>query len=154
MSVDPSPVRVERTGRIAIAEPETAARLLFTPLGELSWAPGWDAEIVHPPHAADAVPPDGTVFRTRVGPRPRTWVLVRSGGEPWSVDYVNWADAHRVTEVRVLLRALGSHATEAEVRYRWTALSPAAADELGAESEASYAAMLNAWSDAIRERNR
>ncbi len=153
-AASPATVCVERSGRFVVDEPEAAARLLFTPLGERAWAPGWDAEIVHPAHADDAIPPEGTVFTTRVGPRPRLWVLVRAGGAPCTYDYVNVAHEALVTEVRVVLEPIDATRTGVFVRYRWTALSDAAALELAANDDAAFAAMLDAWSAAIRARPR
>jgi hypothetical protein len=131
------------TGRITVDLPPGEAFRLFTPRGEQDWAHGW-----HPrfpvPVADDAEP--GTVFETRAHDRPTIWLV--TGREPGrQISYARVTPGDQAGTVTVTISPSGDR-SEVEVTYQLTALTPAAARELG-EFAGGYAAYLRSWQDAI-----
>jgi hypothetical protein len=114
----------------------SAAIGLFTPEGERSWAPGWDP--VYPGGGNE-------VFVTRSHGRETFWVTARS--EPLSRLYARVTPGVQAGTVEVTCRPEGE-GTVAEVRYRLTALDPAAAAELEAFA-AGYDEFMAEWERAI-----
>ena len=68
----PNPRRVRCTGTVQLPPGIAAPLGLFTPEGERAWAAGWDPS--YPAPAEDDSEP-GTVFQTRHGVHPGTWIV-------------------------------------------------------------------------------
>lgn len=140
--------REELTGRIQVDLPPGEAFRLFTPRGEQDWAHGW-----HPhfpvPVQDDAEP--GTVFETHGRGRPTIWLVTsREPGKRISYARVTPGDQAGTVTVAVSPSEDGGEKSDVEVTYQLTALTPAAAGELG-EFAARYPAYLQSWQEAITQ---
>lgn len=135
--------RQRLTGRITVDLPPAEAFRLFTPLGEQDWAHGWRPQF--PAQVFDDAEP-GTVFETRAHGEHTIW-LVTSREPDKSISYARVTPGQKAGTVTIVIRPSGGH-SDVEVTYHLTALTPAAADELG-EFADRYPAYLQSWEDAI-----
>ena len=115
--------------------PVAEALHLFTPVGERTWAPGWDPVFPEGEQGDGAAP--GTVFLTGAS----TWVVVDR--EPRRVRYARVAPGVRAGTVEVRLRPDGPD-TLAEVTYETTALDDEPFDPQIAHWEEAIRAALRA----------
>ena len=139
-SPDPSPWRVRCSGTVRLPPGIAAPLSLFTPEGERSWAAGWDPS--YPAPAADDSEP-GTVFQTRHGAHPGTWIVAsREPGR--SVRYTRVIAGQDAGTVTVTLDS----ETQVTVGYDLTALSEPGAAHL-AQFAADYPGFLAHWEQAI-----
>jgi hypothetical protein len=143
------PVHVERSGVLRLDLPLARAFALLTPEGERLWVEGWEPEYLHPQSRPDA-PSAGAVFRTRHGGEETLWLVLAFDAAAGAVDYVRATPGSRVGTVSVRARATGEGATEAEITYRMTALSPEGNRKLQEMTPEAYLAMLGGWEAAIR----
>ena len=147
---DPAPpalqwrVRCSGTVRLpsGLAEPLT----LFTPEGERAWAAGWDPSYPSPASApagdGDGSEP-GTVFQTRHGAHPGTWIVAsREPGR--SIRYTRVVAEQDAGTVTVTLVS----DTQVTVSYDLTALTEPGAAHL-AQFAAGYPQFLAHWEQAI-----
>lgn len=137
---------VECRHRIVLALPVEVAFPLFTPKGEEAWAPGWAPEYLHP---GDGETRDGMVFRTSHGGETTLWGCVDYRPAEHRVRYARVSPETRFAFVEVACRAIGPAATEVEVGYTQTALTPAGEAMLAKTTEAAFAATIDGWKQAI-----
>jgi hypothetical protein len=135
-------MRIERRHRIELALPIAAAFPLFTPKGEIAWAPGWAPEWLHP---ADGETCEGMVFRTFHDDETTLWGCVVWRPEIHHVRYARVTPASRFAFVDIRCRALGPERTEVEVGYDQTALAAAGEATLAALDPATFAATIDGW---------
>lgn len=136
----PHPRRVRCSGTVRLPAGLAAPLDLFTPEGERAWAAGWDPS--YPAPAADDSEP-GTVFQTRHGTHPGTWIVAsREPGR--SIRYTRVIADQDAGTVTVTLDS----ETQLTVSYDLTALSEPAAAHL-AQFAASYPEFLAHWEQAI-----
>ena len=134
------PRRVRCTGTVRLPPGLAAPLDLFTPEGERAWAAGWDPQFPAP--AEDDSEP-GTVFQTRHGAHPVTWIVAsREPGR--SIRYTRVIADQDAGTVSVTLDS----ETEVTVSYDLTALSEPGAAHL-AEFAAGYPQFLQHWEQAI-----
>jgi hypothetical protein len=141
-SPDPAqhPRRVHCTGTVRLPPGVTAPLALFTPEGERAWAAGWAPS--YPAPAGDDSEP-GTVFQTRHGAHPGTWIVAsRQPGR--SIQYTRVIADQDAGTVTVTL----DRETEVTVSYDLTALSDPGAAHL-AQFAANYPQFLAGWEEAI-----
>lgn len=132
------------TGTLHVALPPAEAFVLFTPRGEIAWAPGWEPRFAQPTDD-DAAP--GTVFETGAHGAHTIWmVLHRDPGR--SITYARVTPGSRTGVVRVSLRPDGEGGSDVTVTYELTALTSEAAMEL-ADFAAGYDDYLREWEDLI-----
>jgi len=136
----PDPRRVRCTGTVRLPPGIAAPLSLFTPEGERAWAAGWDPS--YPAPAEDDSEP-GTVFQTRHGAHPGTWIVAsRQPGR--SIQYTRVIADQNAGTVTVTLAG----ETEVTVSYDLTALSDPAAAHL-AQFAANYPQFLADWEKEI-----
>jgi hypothetical protein len=136
----PDPRRVRCTGTVRLPPGIAAPLRLFTPEGERAWAAGWDPS--YPAPAEDDSEP-GTVFQTRHGAHPGTWIVAgRDSGR--SIRYTRVLADQDAGTVSVTLDS----ESEVTVSYDLTALSDSGAAHL-AQFEAGYPEFLAHWEQAI-----
>jgi hypothetical protein len=136
----PHPRRVRCSGTVRLPPGIAAPLDLFTPEGERAWAAGWDPS--YPAPAGDDSEP-GTVFQTRHGTHPGTWIVAsREPGR--SIRYTRVIADQDAGTVTVTLDS----ETQLTVSYDLTALSGPAAAHL-AHFAASYPEFLAHWEQAI-----
>ena len=141
----PNPRRVRCTGTVQLPPGIAAPLGLFTPEGERAWAAGWDPS--YPAPAEDDSEP-GTVFQTRHGVHPGTWIVAsREPGR--SIRYARViADQDAGTVTVTLDCSDPASGTQVTVSYDLTALSEPGAAHL-AQFEANYPKFLAHWEHAI-----
>ena len=139
------PRRVRCTGTVRLPSGLAAPLYLFTPEGERAWAAGWDPQFPAP--AEDDSEP-GTVFQTRHGAHPVTWIVAsREPGR--SIRYTRViADQDAGTVTVTLDSSDPASGAQVTVSYDLTALSEPAAAHL-AEFAAGYPGFLAHWEQAI-----
>ena len=137
---------VELTGGFTLPEPPHKVFELFSPLGEKSWVPGWDPELLHPPGATWE---PGLIFRTREERGEAIWIVTALDRERHEVEY------HRVEAGRYLakvsVRCLG-HAearTDVRVTYTFVGLSETGNQEIAAMSAPAYEGKMLRWQEWI-----
>jgi hypothetical protein len=143
----PDPRRVRCTGTVRLPPGIAAPLSLFTPEGERAWAADWDPS--YPAPAEDDSEP-GTVFQTRHGAHPGTWIVAsRDPGR--SIRYARViADQDAGTVTVTLDSSDPASGTQVTVSYDLTALSEPGAAHL-AEFEANYPKFLQHWEQAIAD---
>jgi hypothetical protein len=132
------------TGTLHVARPPAETFVLFTPRGEIAWAPGWEP-LFPIPTDDDAAP--GTVFETAAHGIRTIWVVLhRDPGR--SISYARVTPGERAGTVHVALRPGDDGGSVVTVTYALTALTEAAAVELD-QFAAGYAGYLREWEELI-----
>lgn len=96
------------------------------------------------------MPVAGTVFRTRHDGRETVWLVI-AYDENGAVDYARLTSGSHVGSVHVRLRAAGPDASDVEIAYRLTSLSPDGERVLAAMSAEAFDSMLRQWEAAVHE---
>jgi len=124
------------------APPERVLPLL-TPLGERSWASGWEPDLRWEPPGGGA----GTLFVTRhhTGHPDTLWLLDTWEPDAGHVHYVHVTPGSDVTEIDIRLRADGKARTVATVRYTWTALGEPGLALVRSKTPESYRRFMQEW---------
>ena len=136
------PRRVHCSGTVWLPPGLTEPLALFTPEGERAWAAGWDPSYPAPAGNGDGSEP-GTVFQTRHGAHPGTWIVAsREPGR--SIRYARVIADQDAGTVTVTLDS----DTQVTVSYDLTALSEPGAAHL-AQFAAGYPQFLAHWEHAI-----
>lgn len=132
------------SGELHVAQPPAEAFVLFTPRGEIAWAPGWEPRFALPTDD-DTAP--GTVFETGAHGEHTIWVVLhRDPGR--SISYARVTPGSRAGTVHVSLRPDDGGGSAVTVTYALTALTADAAAELD-EFAAGYTEYLRSWEDLI-----
>ena len=137
---------VTRTGHLDFDGDIERVFPLFTPLGERVWAKGWNPEVLFP---LDRDVAEGMVFRTRDQEgRLLTWTVTRYDPADHAVAYNVVAPEFVVRKLQVSCRALRAR-TEVEVIDSYVGLSEHGNEFVERLTEASYAAKMAQWKEAI-----
>src|SRR5262245_22496595 len=107
---------------IRVELPVKEAFLLFTPMGEELWVPGWRPRYLLPPSGKTA---EEMVFTTGEGGEATIWACLKFTPERHSVRYLRVTPGSRVAIVDVACRGEGEEATVVRVAYTYVPLSPA-----------------------------
>jgi hypothetical protein len=148
----PAP-RLERTyTQIIQAEPARVFPLLC-PEMETRWLPGWTYRMIH---SVSGVAEPGAVFETPHAAGRTLWVV--TAHEPATrVAFVRWQPDDLVVELDIRLAPHSltdpvRQGTRVDIRYRWTAVGPAApaalallTDEAWRDNMAGWERSMNAW---------
>ena len=134
-----TPATRRLVGRLRVPLPPADAFLLFTPLGERDWVPGWEPRF---PQPVDDDTEPGTVFVTDGHGASTVWV-VTARERPRMISYARVVSGDRAGAVTVRLESAGE-GSEVEVAYELTALVPEAEAELARFAD-GYAAYLQSW---------
>ena len=134
---------------IRVALPVAACQRLFTPAGEELWVDGWAPRYLVP---ADGRTERGMVFTTGQGDELTFWTLVEFDTVAHRACYARVTPASRSAIVEVQCREAGTQASDVEVRYTVTALTPQGVASLDAYRGAAFVAMIEDWRSAIEAR--
>ena len=133
------------TGTLRVNEEVSKAFPLFSPLGEKSWVPNWNPDLLYPP---DTEWDQGLIFTTEGA----VWVVAALDLSAHTVSYYRVEPDRLVANVRVACRSEGSSPTEVEVRYTFVGLTAAGNEIIGAMTDAEYTQKLANWEKWIRQR--
>ncbi len=136
--------RVVRIGHFFLDTSPAKVFPLFTPLGELHWAAGWNPEILYP---ADGHPVEGLLFRTS-DHGGMYWWLTRYDPTKHTIEYHAVAPEGLARNIRVECRAAGS-GTEVTVTDSYIGLSEHGNMFIRSLDEAAYARKMKGWEEPI-----
>jgi Polyketide cyclase / dehydrase and lipid transport len=132
----------EFTGSLVVAAPIEKAFALFSPLGELTWVPDWNPELLHPAGVDWA---RGQIFRTREETGEAVWIVTDLDPAAHRVEY-HRVEPHRfVARVRVRCAPSGEERTEVSTAYAFFALSEEGNRDIEAMSDSAYADKMRRW---------
>ncbi len=135
--------RTVRVGHITLNAPPARTFPLFTPLGELHWAEGWDPEILYP---LDGAPMKGLLFRIK-DHGGMTWWMTRYHPANFTLGYHAVA-APLARNIEIRCRTAGNR-TEVTVTDTYLGLSEHGNEYLRTMTEAAYAQKMKGWEKAI-----
>ena len=117
----------------------------FTPEGERAWASGWD-----PVYAEGAASESsGTVFTTNADGVESIWVIRAINRRSYSASYSRVTPGRHAGTVTVRCEDNDDDGCLVTVTYDLSALPDTDPSSLDAYGDASFAAMMDEWSDAI-----
>ena len=122
---------------------------LFSPLGERSWVPGWNPEIVHPPEAEWE---EDMVFRSGGTLHDAVWTVTRLDVSTFSVSYFRVEGTDLTAHIDVECRPVSAESTEVSVRYAFVALSEKGESEIETMSQGDYDQKMIQWKRWIEDR--
>jgi hypothetical protein len=141
-------MHVERTHKITLPIPVERAFPLFTPIGELDWAPGWAPDFLHPTTGETEV---GMVFTTAADGVLTLWACTDWAPGEHRVRYARVTPGNRFGFVDVRCTGRAGE-TEVEVGYQFTALGPDGEAYVSALTVTAFAEMIEEWKRLIEER--
>ena len=124
---------------------------LFTPIREKEWAAGWDP---HPVWPATGEVVEGMVFTVDETPGRVFWVVTHYDPERHQISYANVLPGQTLNRIEITCRAPGANQTDCTVRYAFVGLSKEGNKFVEMHSEATYAAKMKHWTEAINHRLR
>ncbi len=136
---------IQLTGTFVIEEPIGTAFPLFSPAGELAWAPGWAFENVHPIDSWS----EGQVFRAGGTLHDAVWIVARLDREAHEVTYYRVEGDDLVARIDVVCKAASITSTRVGVTYTFVALSAAGDQAIAGMSQESYAQKMHDWKSFI-----
>jgi hypothetical protein len=136
------PGSAEFSGRFSVATPVEEVFELFSPLGERSWVPKWDPELLHPPGVSWAV---GQIFRTVEEKGEAVWIVTALDRKALRVEYHRVEPGRYVARIRVACSASGEGKTEVATAYAFVGLSDEGNSEIRAMTEAAYREKMERW---------
>ncbi|MGI9586100.1 MAG: hypothetical protein ACR2N7_10970 [Acidimicrobiia bacterium] len=139
-------MRRRSKGEFTLEVPASLAMGFFTPEGERSWVPGWD------PVYAQGEPSElpGTVFTTDVHDVSTIWMIADLDRQTSRATYVRVAPGHHAGTVEVQCTDQESGGCVVMVAYDMSLLPGSDSSGLDGYDEASFAAMMDEWADAVR----
>lgn len=132
------------SGEVHIDKPVEMAFPLFSPEGELEWAPGWEFENLYPREGWS----EGQVFQTGEGDDLATWVIARLDRAKHEVTYYRTEPSRWVARIDVRCAPNGS-ATQAAVSYSFVGLTDEGNALISAMSDEEYAQKMRNWTGWI-----
>ena len=139
--------RAVRSGTVHVRLPLDDAFQLFTPLGERSWAPGWDPRIVFP---SGGMPERDLVFTVTHGHGGEAvWIVDACDLASHTIEYLYVLPDRTTCRIRVQCKPEEPRLTRANVTYTMTGLSEEGnriVDELSAEA---FAHRMRHWEEQI-----
>ena len=137
---------VRLAGGFSVAAGADAAFPLFSPLGERSWVPGWDPELIHPPGLDWA---EGLIFRTREELGDAIWVVTRLDRAARHVEYHRVEPGRYVAHITVRCTPASDDTTDVSVVYEFVGLSERGNADIDAMTDTAYAEKMSRWSQMI-----
>jgi hypothetical protein len=119
---------------------------LFSPLGEKSWVPQWDPELLHPEGATWE---RGLVFRTKEERGDAIWIVSLLDRPGHRVEYHRVESDRYVARVEVCCRALSAAETEVQTTYEFIGLSKEGNEQIATMTEDDYKAKMTRWQNWI-----
>jgi hypothetical protein len=140
-------LRLVRSATIELAAAPQMVFPLFEPLGERTWAEGWEPEMLYPPSGGAE---EGMVFSTRQhSAAPTIWAIVRYEPERHAICYLRVAPDSHVADMRVVCTSSGDDRTHAAITYVFTGLSEAGNAYVATFTEEHYQHWMRSWETAI-----
>src|SRR5215468_7526479 len=101
---------VTRSATIHLHGPIAKVFLLFEPIGEKAWAPGWEPQVVYPPGGEAQ---NGTVFLTydEHGKNETYWTIIDYDAQRHRVTYINVIPNYQVRRISVECREVAPDRT-------------------------------------------
>jgi len=138
--------KVTHTGSFHVDAPPEQSIHLFTALGEILWADGWQPAIL----SGDGTE-KGTVFVTSHNEEVTIWVVVDFDPQTFYVRYSRVTPSIRAGTVEVLVHSDSQGGSIASVSYKLTALSEAGNRDLAHFDAQAYSDMMAEWENEIRD---
>lgn len=138
-------VRRVVSGQFELGVPAGRAIGFFTPEGEKEWVPGWSP--TYP--AGEPSESPGTVFTTNADGVETIWLIQGIDRGGCSARYARVTPGHHAGTVHVSCEDLSDRGCVVSVSYDMSLLPGADTTGRDAYDDASFAAMMNDWSDAI-----
>ena len=138
----------EYAHEIIVDLPISQAFPMFTPKGEEAWVPGWKPTYIWPKSGETC---EEMVFKTGQGDEETFWTCLTWQPDQAHARYHRLTPASRVAFIDVRCRPDGRDRTRVRVAYEILALSDHGRSYLDDLSEGAFAAMIDGWSDLIRE---
>jgi hypothetical protein len=140
------PVTRRLTGEFTSAGPVDVVFNLFSPLGEKSWVPEWDPELLHPPGVTWE---RGLIFRTKEDRSDAIWIVTHLDHPTHHVEYHRVESNRYLARVEVQCTALSAVETVVETTYEFVGLSNEGNEEISAMTEDGYRRKMTRWRDWI-----
>lgn len=127
------------------ARPERIFPLLC-PVRESEWLPGWEAHMIH---SLSGLAEPGAVFSTPQQSGPDAiWMIVEHRA-PLRVRFVRWHADEMVVDLELDLSSPRPNTTWLDVRYTYTATSPAGRARIEAMTESQWLAQMTHWETTL-----
>ena len=137
--------RVVRTGHLRFDASPATVFPLFTPLGELHWAKGWNPKVLYP---ADGHPVEGLLFYT-ADHDGTWWWMTRWDPDHYTVEYHVVSPAGLARNIRVQCTPI-ANATSVTVTDTYIGLNEHGNEFVRSLTEAEYAKkMTKGWEEPI-----
>jgi uncharacterized protein (TIGR00369 family) len=130
------------TGRIRLNGPVERVFPLFSPVGEKSWVPGWDPELLHPPGASWR---DGLIFRTAEDSGPAVWIVSDLDVATHRVTYHRVEPSLYVARIDVTCEEVSAGVTDVSTAYTFVGLSEEGNRAISAMTALEYEAKMTRW---------
>jgi hypothetical protein len=140
--------RILLTGNFNAAGSVDVVFPLFSPLGEKSWVPQWDPELLHP---AGATWEQGLVFRTNEESGDAIWVVSRLERSDHQVEYYRVECSRYVARIEVRCRAFSAAETEVQTAYEFIGLSEEGNRQIASMTHDDYKKKMIRWQNWINE---
>lgn len=137
---------IELQGAFRLPVSQEAAFELFSPLGEKSWVPGWNPELIHPPGVDWE---RGLIFRTREERGEAIWMVTALDRGRHEVEYHRVEAGRTVARVSVRCSAEGGVETEVVVRYVFVGLSETGNQDIAQMSAGDFEQKMRRWQEWI-----
>jgi hypothetical protein len=140
---------IELTGAFTVPAPIGVVFELFSPLGERSWVPDWNPELLYPLRVAWQ---RNQIFRTQEALGEAIWIVTELNRASHHVEYHRVEPHHYVARVSVKCEESHAATTEVSVEYVYVGLSSAGNVEIAAMTAEAYSQKMDRWKQWIIER--
>ena len=142
------PVRVERTYVQKICAPPEAVFPLLCPVREKEWVEGWDPSAVY---SESGFAENDCVFVTGESGEESVWVITVHDPDRFLIEMIKVTPGATVGKIGIVLRRTDVNATEAHIRYTYTALGAEGEAFVHAYSEEYFVEFMSYWESALNE---
>ena len=115
---------------------------LLCPEREKEWLPGWDARMIH---SDSGVAEPRAIFASRDGDGSEIVWFTVAHEPPRHVHFVRWHPAGMLVDIDLDLSSPAPDTTWLDVRYTYTATSPAGAQRIAAMTPAQWQGQMTHW---------
>ena len=115
---------------------------LLCPEREKAWLPGWDARMIH---SDSGVAEPRAIFASRDGDGSEIVWFIVAHEPPRHVHFVRWHPAGMLVDIDLDLSSPEPDTTWLDVRYTYTATSPAGAQRIAAMTPAQWQDQMTHW---------
>jgi hypothetical protein len=130
------------TGRIRLNGSAERAFLLFSPMGEKEWVPGWDPEILHPTRGFWE---EGLIFRTSEESGTAIWIISNLDIAAHRVSYHRVEPTRYVARIDVSCDEVSTGIAEVSTVYSFVGLSEEGNEATSVMTAMEYAAKMVRW---------